>query len=242
MTEFLLDEHQTWLPASEQLPDIPGGWRQQEITIADKRLQLTLPAVPDAFLEDRRVLEENRRDDYMPYWAYLWPASLKMAAFIYHQELNRSDRRTPVLEFGCGVGLVGLGVLAAGGEAIFSDYRAEPVQVAMINARNNGFDACRGLVHDWRDPSPLHCERIVACEVLYEQRHHQPIVDFLIQILTDTGVCWIGDPGREKSRSFVALATEKGLNVDVLNEKGERQTEFGHGAFQILQIGKRRPA
>ncbi|MEX1232549.1 MAG: hypothetical protein WEB58_20050 [Planctomycetaceae bacterium] len=240
MTIFLLDEHQPWLPACAGLPDIPGGWGAQEIAVGPRKLQLTLPALPDAFLDDRRVLEENRLDDYMPYWAYLWPASLKMAEFAYQQEVNNVAVRTPVLEFGCGVGLVGLGVLAAGGEVIFSDYRAEPVQVAMHNARSNGFDACRGLVHDWREPPPFQCERIVACEVLYEQRHHQPIVDFLKQMLTETGTCWIGDPGREKSLPFVALAREHGLDTQVIDERGERQKEFGHGAFQILRIRKRK--
>ena len=35
------------------------------------------PAEPDRMLDDPAVREWNRRDDYMPYWAYLWPGALR---------------------------------------------------------------------------------------------------------------------------------------------------------------------
>lgn len=227
-----------WLDAPESLPDIPGGWRDQQFVIAGKPHTLMLPAAPDAFLEDRRVIEDNKRDDYMPYWAYVWPASLKMAEFMHRRELSAAER-SAVLEFGCGVGLVGLGILAAGGDVIFSDYRPEPVQAAMFNARRNGYESCRGIVHDWRTPFPFACSRLAACDVLYETHHHQPIVEFVKRTLTDDGECWIADPGREKAQAFVTFAPAHGLAVEVMNEYAAPQEIFGHGEFQILRITKR---
>ncbi len=243
MSLTLNDDSLPWLKYTAEtdgLPTIPGGWSQKQFMVGPRQLRLTLPAVPDAFLEDPQVLAENRIDDYMPYWAYLWPISLKMADFFYRRMSQPDKLRLPdpVIEFGCGVGAVGLGLLVAGCEVIFSDYRDEPVQVALYNAHANGFSSCRGLVHDWRNPPPFRCASLVACEVLYEQRNHQPILEFLSAIMTDDGICWIGDPGRGKSISFLSLARGRKFEVEILDERGETQPTFRHGAFQLLKITK----
>ena len=65
-----------------ELPEIPGGWTERAWTIEGRTFRLTLPAVPDAFLEDPEVHAAFDRDEYMPYWAFLWPAALKMSATI----------------------------------------------------------------------------------------------------------------------------------------------------------------
>ena len=69
-------------PAANGLPSIPGGWSQRDFVLAGRTLRVTLPASPDAFLDDPQVLAANRRDDYMPYWSYLWPASLETAVAV----------------------------------------------------------------------------------------------------------------------------------------------------------------
>src|SRR5664279_3974276 len=69
-----------------ELPEIPGGWTEREWTIAERTFRLKLPAVPDAFLEEPDVHAAFDRDEYMPYWAFLWPAALKMVAMILTED------------------------------------------------------------------------------------------------------------------------------------------------------------
>jgi predicted nicotinamide N-methyase len=72
--------------AASALPSIPGGWSQRDFALAGRTLRVTLPASPDAFLDDPEVLAANRRDDYMPYWSYLWPASLETAVAVLNHD------------------------------------------------------------------------------------------------------------------------------------------------------------
>ncbi|MDZ4687036.1 MAG: hypothetical protein SH850_18320, partial [Planctomycetaceae bacterium] len=92
------------------LPAIPGGWTERVWTVSEHEFRLTLPASPDAFLDDPDVAAAHARDEYMPYWAYLWPASLAMSAAMLRHPWPDG---TAVLELGAGVGLVGLAALAA---------------------------------------------------------------------------------------------------------------------------------
>ena len=48
--------------------------------------RITVPARPDALLDDPDVLAANRRDDYMPYWGYLWQAGGPMTAAVLAAE------------------------------------------------------------------------------------------------------------------------------------------------------------
>ena len=73
------------------LPTIPGGWTKRDFVLAGQTLRVTLPASPDAFLDDPDVLAANRRDDYMPYWSYLWPTSLETAVAVLTHDWSRTS-------------------------------------------------------------------------------------------------------------------------------------------------------
>src|ERR1700743_1361829 len=42
-------------------------------------IRLVRPAEPDRLLDDGDVHRLNHEDDYMPYWAYLWPGAYLLA-------------------------------------------------------------------------------------------------------------------------------------------------------------------
>lgn len=73
------------------LPEIPGGWTRRDFVLAGRTLRITLPASPDAFLDDPEVLAANRRDDYMPYWSYVWPTSLETAVAVLKHDWYKSS-------------------------------------------------------------------------------------------------------------------------------------------------------
>ena len=93
------------------LPAIPGGWTTRDFVLAGRTLRVTLPSSPDAFLDDPEVLAANRRDDYMPYWSYLWPTSLETAVAVLHHDWSQKcagiEQTLPRLRKG-GAGGVGV--------------------------------------------------------------------------------------------------------------------------------------
>jgi predicted nicotinamide N-methyase len=201
------------------LPAIPGGWSQRDFLLAGHTLRVTLPASPDAFLDDPEVLAANRRDDYMPYWSYLWPASLETAVTVLNHDWQlvspplskggsrgASAQEIHALEIGAGIALTGLAALARGLAVTFSDYDQRAIDLALFNARQNQLDRrADGLLLDWRQPIDREFPVIFGCDVIYEKQNHRPILGLLEKMLARDGVCWITDPGRHQADAFLEL-------------------------------------
>ncbi|MFN0051752.1 MAG: class I SAM-dependent methyltransferase [Planctomycetales bacterium] len=195
-----------------QLASIPGGWTQREFHLAGRVLQVTLPAAPDAFLDDPEVLAANRRDDYMPYWSYLWPTSLETAVAVLRHPWPEG---TNALEIGAGIALTGLAALACGVRVAFSDYDRRALDLALFNARANGFESrAEGLYLDWRQPIERRFPVIFGCDVIYEKQNHQPILRLLQQMLDQEGQAWFTDPGRHQADGFLELLRDAPFQVE----------------------------
>jgi predicted nicotinamide N-methyase len=221
------------------LPAVPGGWTLQRLPVGDRVIELVQPAAPDDLLDDPAVIEANRRDDYMPYWSYLWPAAATMAAALAQAPWPAG---TPVLELGCGVGLVGVAALARGWRVTFSDHDPVAVACALLNARRNGLaERADGLVLDWRRPVERRWPVILGCEVTYEARNHPVLLDLLEAMLTPDGVCWLGDPGRSQAPRFVALARERGWKVKLLDHAAQSTETQPGETFQIVELRRSQP-
>jgi ETFB lysine methyltransferase len=220
----------TLLPESPGLPEIPGGWSERNVEVGSRDFVLTLPADPNAFLDDPAVLDANQLSDFMPYWSYLWPSSLKMARLLcestmFAQDKNRVPGRT--LEIGSGIGLVGVAGLAAGFEVTFSDYDDTAVRLAQHNAVRNGFVGRSAVRLDWRemdDTSLKPFSVILGCDVVYEGPNHPLVLSVLDRLLESDGVCWLGDPGRGALSQFALLAEERGFQITMFDENGEEIT------------------
>ena len=218
---------------SDVLPAIPGDWTTREIVVKGKTYRLTLPAQPDAFLEDPDVLAAHERDDYMPYWSYLWPAAHAMASAVAR---HRWPAGTEVLEIGAGVGLVGLVALAHGLDVTISDYDQTAVDVALYNARLNGFPEAKGLCLDWRDPPRRRYSLSLGCDVVYELRNHEPILGLIETMLAEGGTCWLGDGGRQVAAQFIDSARRRGFHVELQDEAGQTLAEPHVGRFQLIEV------
>lgn len=199
------------------LPQLSCGWVQREYAMEGRLLKLMVPHHPDALLDDPDVRAANADDDYMPYWAYLWPAAIHMASAVLRSEWPAGTR---VLELGCGVGLVGVAALAAGCHVSLTDYDAVAVEVARHNADRNGFSNFLAFPLDWRSPPTITYRVVLGCDVTYEQRNHAPILDLLEQVLEPEGVCWLADGGRSVSVDFWNLARQRGFDVVIRDITG----------------------
>lgn len=235
--------------AAPEGPAIPGGWTTRNVSLPGGTLDLLVPAQPDRFLDDPDVIRENERHDYMPYWAFLWPAALTMARGISTAPWSPGAE---VLELGAGVGLVGLAAQLRGDRVTYSDYDRTALHVCRLNALRNGLPDPPTLLLDWRSVTPeaaaaetaaasagRHISRfpvVIGCEVTYDADMHEIILDVLDQMLAENGICWLGDPGRYQSPAFHRKATLRGYKIVIRNERGDRIETPSSAGFQIFEM------
>ena len=206
------------------LPEIPFGWTDQEFHLLNQSFRLWVPFRPDSLLDSPEVLSASIQDDYMPYWAYLWPAALQIAESLL---LSQWPKNTRVLELGCGLGLVGIAALAAGYNVSLTDYDEKAIATARVNAALNGFPDVDAFVLDWRTPQGFRYPVIIGCDVTYESRNHAPILDLIDHVLEPDGFCWIADGGRNAAPDFIELARSRGFSVTIRNLGGAEINDPG---------------
>lgn len=222
--------------APEHLPAIPGGWTERVWSLAHREFRLTLPADPDAFLDDPEIQAQHDRTSYMPYWAYLWPSAWHLARLILQSDW---PRESPVLEIGSGIGLAGLAALSKGHRVTFNDYEPQAVELSLHNARRNDLAGhADGLVFDWNSPPGVQYPIIVGCEVIYEDRNHEPILKLLERMLSPGGFAWFGDGGRWRAGRFWRLLPEYGFRGAIFDENMKQLAVPRAGQFQLFVVAK----
>ena len=171
---------------------------EEVVPLRGRDLRLMRPRDTEALLDE----EAFDRDEFLPYWAELWPSSLALARMI----AGRSLRGARTLELGCGLGLPSIAAALAGGRVLATDWSPEAVAMTAANAERNGAEL-ETLVCSWAAPGPL-LERapwdlVLASDVLYEPRN----ADALLALLPRLGPeVWLADPGRAPSAGFLEAA------------------------------------
>jgi len=195
---------------------------------ANHTVKLVRPSEPDRLLDDPGVLAWNRRDDYMPYWAYLWPSAYLLAERVVRGpeiDANNADNPAEAVEIGCGLGLAGLAALARGARVHFTDYDPAPLRFVARSAIENGFDRSRFTTRllDWRDLPDERFPLILAADVLYEARLIPLIANLLDRMLTADGFGLIATPYRGAAEGFPAALAERSLqyHTDAAQARGE---------------------
>ncbi len=185
--------------------------------LAGRTFELLGPADYESLIDDPRVAARFEQDEYMPYWAEFWPASLLLADAVAAWEPAPADAAPPcVLELGCGLGLVSLVAAHLGFRVIASDYDEGALAFLVESARRNGLPVPETRYVDWRQSCrDLRLDRIVAAEVLYETRNLRPIAEFVRDHLKPDGFALICDANRSTADDFGTVARHCGLEVKV---------------------------
>jgi predicted nicotinamide N-methyase len=183
------------------------------IRLGTTTLRLVRPAEPDRLLDDGAVADLNRHDDYMPYWAYLWPGAYLLAEAV----LTRSWSGERALEIGCGLGLAGLAGLSSGLNVHFTDYDDAPLDFVARSVAENGLDPSRFSTGqlDWRSPPTAAYSLILGADVLYERKLVPLVASVLARMLAPWGEAWIADPYRVAAEEFPLAVCERGLTCTV---------------------------
>jgi predicted nicotinamide N-methyase len=200
-----------------------GGWKTGGVTAAAGRPDpwadvveevVELPGGPVAVRHPRDGLdlldeEAFERDQFLPYWADLWPSAVALADVV----ARRPPRGRRVLELGCGIGLPGI-VAARGGaaEVLLADWSPDAIAFAADNGARNGVRV-RTAVASWESPELLTVDGgwdlLLASDVLYEERNVLPLLEALDALAGPRGEVWLTDPRRRHTPAFLELAGEQ---------------------------------
>lgn len=221
---------------------IPGGWTERDVELGDRTLRLLLPADPDEFVnqlegEDEAKLPRMRSD---PYWAKVWQAAPLFVAAILRATWPLTAR---ILELGCGIGVPGFAASVRGYRVTLSDYVGEAVELALENARRNELDAIvTGRTLDWFDPPQDNYDVVLASDVTYDPRLHEPLLKTIDAVMGREGEAWIADPGRARAREFAQAARRFGFQVEIYDERSQRVEDFVVAQFRRTVLRRRRGA
>ena len=160
--------------------------------VAGVELRLARPASPEALIDE----EEFARDEYLPYWAELWPAATALAESLPDVSGLR------VVELGCGLGVTSLVAAARGAEVTATDWSADAIELLRSNAARNRL-SLRAEVRDWREPWAERFDLALAADVLYERRNVAPVLARLLELAP---AALVGLAGRPYEGEFLRLA------------------------------------
>jgi predicted nicotinamide N-methyase len=174
----------------------------ETVMLGERELAILRPRNGEALLDEGAFA---RHDEYLPYWAELWPGGVALARAIHGRALHGAR----VIELGCGLGLPSIAAALAGGRVLATDWSAHAVAVAVENARRNGV-TLDADVASWYAPDEL-VERgpwdlVLAADVLYEARNVPVLEDLLPRLVGDHGEVWLGNPARPAVEEFMARA------------------------------------
>jgi ETFB lysine methyltransferase len=183
---------------------------REPVIVHDRTFVIARPSESDRLLDHPAVHTAFDHDEYMPYWADLWPAARMLAKAVLQESWAPG---LEALEVGCGLGLAGIAALAAGLHVTFSDYDACALRFAADNARLNGLSAFRTLQLDWRHPpADLRVPVILGSDLIYELRNVPPLVAFIKTVLLPDGVCLLTDQDRIPAHALRDALEDEGLN------------------------------
>jgi predicted nicotinamide N-methyase len=176
---------------------------EEVVGIGGRDLCLLRPRDAESLLSE----EAFEEDEFLPYWAELWPSASALARAVG----VRSLRGARVLELGCGLGLPSLAAAVAGGRVLATDWADDAIAMLTRNAARNGLEI-EALAVSWTAPAVL-IERapwdlVLASDVLYEPRNGAALLRLLPRLVDVRGEIWLADPGRAAAAPFLEAAAE----------------------------------
>ena len=178
------------------------------VQIGGRDIELLSPANADDLIsEDDYVLDER-----LPYWADLWPSAQILAREVRTMRLGGQR----VLELGCGLGIVAVAAVLAGGEVTATDYYDDAILFARLNVvEATGRTIATRMVNWVEMPPDLgKFDVVLASDVLYEHRYAALVAGAITATLVRGGEAIVADPGRIALDEFLEECSDRGLTSE----------------------------
>jgi predicted nicotinamide N-methyase len=169
---------------------------EDEVELGDGlSLAVLRPPSADELIDDTAFDEE----EFLPYWAELWPSGLALARHVVGRELGGAR----VLELGCGLGLPALAAALRGADVLATDWAEDAIELLRRNAERNGVFLHVARVR-WSEPEPLlraaPWDLVLGADLLYEMRNAEQLAELLPQL---GGEVLLAEPGRPYAKEFL---------------------------------------
>jgi len=185
-----------------------SGWRrgrsvrgalnlvEEEVDLGEGlRLEILRPPSADELIDEAAFDEE----EFLPYWAELWPSGLALARYVAGREL----RELRVLELGCGLGLPALAAALRSADVLATDWAEDAIELLRRNAERNGVFLRLARVR-WSEPEPLlraaPWDLVLGADLLYEARNAEQLAELVPQL---GGEVLLAEPGRPYAKDFL---------------------------------------
>ena len=153
-------------------------------------------------------------DEFLPYWAELWPSGVALARKVEALDL----RGMRVLELGAGLGLPSLAAALGGADVLATDWADDAVELLLTNALHNRIVLRVERVR-WDAPEPLLREApwplVLGADLLYEQRNAEQLLELLPRLGNNV---LLAEPGRPFARGFFERAADR-WQVETLEDR-----------------------
>jgi predicted nicotinamide N-methyase len=169
---------------------------EESFAVAGRELTLLRPPSADDLIDEAAFDE----DEFLPYWAELWPSGLALAETVARLDV----RGLRVVELGAGLGLPSLAAALGGADVLATDWAEDAVALLRANAARNGIPLRAERVR-WDDPEPLLREApwglVLGADLLYEHRNTEQLLELLPRL---GGDIVLAEPGRPFAQAFLA--------------------------------------
>ncbi|HLX19005.1 MAG TPA: 50S ribosomal protein L11 methyltransferase [Gaiellaceae bacterium] len=167
---------------------------EERLELAGRELTILRPPSADDLIDEDAFDEE----EFLPYWAELWPSGVALAHVVAGLELAGSR----VLELGAGLGLPSVAAALRGADVLATDWADDAVALLRENAERNGI-ALQAKVVRWDEPERLdgRWDLVLGADLLYEQRNAEALLDLLPRL---GGEILLAEPGRPFARDFLS--------------------------------------
>ena len=178
------------------------------VAVGDRAVPLLRPRSADDLISEADFVADER----LPYWADVWPSSTVLARHV--GGLWGGGR--PLLELGCGLGLVSSSAAARGFDVLATDYYEDALRFAELNVGRTTGTALRTRHVDWRElPHDLPLfDVVLASDVLYEPAYASLVANVLARTLAPRGEAWVADPGRVATGMFLDEVARRGIQLE----------------------------
>jgi predicted nicotinamide N-methyase len=169
---------------------------EEEVELAPgARLAILRPPSAEELIDESAFDEE----EFLPYWAELWPSGLALARHVAGREVQGLR----VLELGCGLGLPSLAAARGGAEVLATDWAEDAIELLRRNAERNGVLVRVARVR-WSEPEPLlraaPWDLVLGADLLYEARNAEQLAQLIPKLGAEI---LLAEPGRPYAKEFL---------------------------------------
>jgi predicted nicotinamide N-methyase len=177
------------------------------VDVGGRTVAIARPPDAEALLDE----EAFEREEFLPYWAELWPSALALARAVAARDVTGLS----VVELGCGLALPSIAAALGGARVLATDWSPDALAYAERNAHANGGQLETARVA-WAQPDELvgrgPFDLVLAADVLYEPRNTDQLLALLPRLADEV---LLADPGRPALPAFVERADAE-WEADVL--------------------------